>query len=465
MFVGREYELAKLEEYYESDKFEFIVMYGRRRVGKTTLINEFMKDKKKLYVAGEEFNEKTTIENFTRSLVECFNLPKSMPTFESYGDVFDFIINQIGDERLIIVLDEFQYIANTSKGFLSFMQNLIDQKLLQTKIFMVVCGSSVSFMENEVLAYKSPLFGRRTAQFEINPFGFYDMIKFFKKYNAIELVETYSILGGTPQYIMKFDEKLGIEENLKKNLFDRTSYLFDEAKNILKQELREVGTYNSIIQAIADGYTKINEIAAKVGEERDKVSKYIKVLRELKILKRMIPFGEKEKTKRSYYKISDNYFSFYYRFVYKNFNLIELNRLEYLYSEEVKPFLNEYVGHKFEDICKEYLIRENKKTEEPFVILDIGNWWGNNKQKRCQEEIDIVGRNKDNYIFGECKWRNEKIKFGIYTDLVRKSKLIRTENSNVYFYLFSKSGFEKNLVEKASEDDKLKLITLEDMMK
>ncbi|MBN4056656.1 ATP-binding protein [bacterium AH-315-K05] len=446
MFIGRKYELRKLEEYYSSEKFEFIVMYGRRRVGKTTLINKFMIDKKKMYVVGEEFNEKIILENFTKAVVECFELPKSMPNFTNYSDLFEFIIDQAGNERLVIVLDEFQYIATASKGFLSFLQNMIDQKLLNSRIFLIVCGSSVSFMENEVLAYKSPLFGRRTAQFEISPFGFYEATMFFDNYSAEEKVKLYSILGGTPQYLIKFDRALTIEQNLKKNFFDKTSYLFDEAKNILRQELREVGIYNSIIQAIANGYTKINEIATKIGEERDKVSKYIKVLKEIKIVKREIPLGEKTNTKKSYYKISDNYFSFYYRFVCKNLNLIEQNKIDYLYENEVKPFVNDYVGHVFEEICKEYLLKENNKTEKPFLIVNLGKWWGNNKKERRQEEIDIVATNKNKYILAECKWRNEKMKLSVYKDLLRKSKLITSDTDDVYYYFFSKSGFEESLI-------------------
>ncbi|MCD5415093.1 MAG: ATP-binding protein [Clostridiales bacterium] len=464
MFIGRKYELKKLEEYYASGKFEFIVMYGRRRVGKTTLINQFAKGKKKMYVVGEEFNEKIILENFTKAVVECFELPKSMPNFSNYKDLFDFIINQAGDERLVIVLDEFQYIATASKGFLSFLQNMIDQKLLNTNIFLIVCGSSVSFMENEVLAYKSPLFGRRTAQFEIIPFGFYEANMFFDNYSAEEKVKLYSILGGTPQYLIKFDKMLSIEQNLKKNFFDKTSYLFDEAKNILKQELREVGIYNSIIQAIANGYTKINEIATKIGEERDKVSKYIKVLKEIKIVKREIPLGEKINTKKSYYKISDNYFSFYYRFVYRNLNLIEQSKIDYLYENEVSPFINDYVGLVFEEICKEYLIKENNKTEEPFVIVNVGKWWGNNKKEKRQEEIDIVANNKGKYILAECKWRNEKMELIVYKDLVRKSEFATTGAEDVHYYLFSKSGFEESLISESEKISKIKLISLEDMV-
>ncbi|HAN09139.1 MAG TPA: ATPase [Clostridiales bacterium] len=464
MFIGREYEIGKLEEYYKSDKFEFIVMYGRRRVGKTTILNELVKNKKNLYIAGEEFNEKTTLENFTKALIDYFDLPKSMPNFSNYKDIFDFIIEKAENERLVLILDEFQYIASTNNGFLSFLQNIIDQKLIKTKIFMIVCGSSVSFMENEVLAYKSPLFGRRTAQFEINPFGIYEVAKFFENYNKEDIIKAYAILGGTPQYLIKFDDKLTIEENLKKNILDKSSYLFDEAKNILKQELREVNVYNSIIQAIASGYTKINEIATKIGEERDKVSKYVKVLREIRIIKREISFGEDENTKKSYYKISDNYFLFYYRFVYKNLRLIEQGKIDYLYKDEIEIYFSDYIGHIFEEVCKEYLNKKNRNDETPFVIANIGNWWGNNKEEKKQEEIDIVGNNRNKYVFAECKWKNEKMKLGVYKDLVRKSELVTSTATEKYYYLFSKSGFEEALMQESRKDKKIQLISLEDII-
>jgi AAA+ ATPase superfamily predicted ATPase len=460
MFVGRQFELENLNKYYKKDSFQCIVMYGRRRIGKTRLLNEFIKDKKSVYLAGEQFNEAYTLEKFTEAIKACFGLPDSFPVFKSYKDCFDYIVESSDNDRIVVVLDEFQYVAKTNKNFLSFLQNYIDHKLINTKLYLVLCGSVVSFMEKEVLAYKSPLFGRRTAQFIINPLSYFEAIQFFPEYSYEDLILTYSILGGIPQYLLQFDSSESPKNNIKENILNKSSYLHLESNEVLKQELRELAVYNSIIKAIATGYTKINEISTKINEPGDKTSKYILALIRLHLVKRCIPFGEKENTKKSYYKITDNFLSFFYRYGYSNSTLIELNQIDTIYEKKIEPFLSQHTSRVFEDICVEYLKKKNKSNELPFIFEEIGNWWGNNPVEKKQEEIDIIASEENQAIFAECKWTDDKLDTKTINNLIRKSDMFNYKNK--FFYFFSKSGFTESAQERAKKENiyLIDLITL-----
>lgn len=462
MFIGREEELQKLNKMNNKKGFQFLVMYGRRRVGKTTLLKEFLKDKSGIFFVAEEFNDTIALNKFSELILSHFKMSNLIDKFLSWEKAFNFIGEKSKDERIILIIDEFPYIANSNLSILSLLQNLIDQKLKNTNLFLILCGSSISFMEKEVLSEKSPLFGRRTGQMKINSFGFYDSIKFSKKYTKIDSVINYGILGGIPQYLNKFDYDLNIEENIKENFLDSSSYLIEEPKNLLRQELREPAIYNSIIESVANGYTKISEIATKIQERPDKTSKYLNTLIELEIIEKEIPITEKINSRKSIYKLKDNMFKFYYRFIFTNFSLIEQGMIDFVYDKKIKPYLNQYTGFVFEDVCQQYLLRENYNIKLPFIFEKIGRWWGNNSIKKRQEEIDILAFNDKKAIFGECKWQDKKIGIEVYEQLLEKSNLLNFTEK--YFYLFSKTGFTEEIIEFSRNNSKIKLITINEIL-
>lgn len=459
MFIGREYELENLNKLYKKNEFQFIVMYGRRRVGKTTLISKFCKDKPAIFYVAEEYNDKMALQSFSDKILEYFDMKDFITTFETWEKAFMFLAKQSKDKQFVVVIDEFPYIANANKTIPSMLQNMIDHHLKETKLFFIICGSSMSFFEKEVLSYKSPLYGRRTAQFKIEPFDFYDSSKFFTDYSIEEKVKAYGILGGIPQYLLKFNSKVTIEENIKEEILNRTAYLHEEPKNLLKQELREPATYNSIIEAISKGATKINEISTKTGEPSDKCGKYIKTLLELRIVSKETPIGEKESTRKSIYKIEDNLFRFWYRYVFDNVTLIEQEMVDYVYNKKIEPDINAYLGFIFEDICVQFLKKKNRSMELPFVFENIGRWWGNNPIKKRQEEIDILAISKENAIFGECKWKNEVIDINVVNSLMEKSSLLNYKNK--YYVFFSKSGYSNGVIEYAKNNDNVMLYDLD----
>ncbi|SHH90955.1 ATP-binding protein [Clostridium grantii] len=450
MFIARNIEIDRLNKLYIENKFQFIVMYGRRRVGKTRLLIEFCKGKEYIFFAAEEYNDKMGLERFSRAILEYFDLAKFMPSFENWEKAFKFLASKSTEKQIVLVIDEFPYLVTSNKSLTSILQNLIDHTLKDSKLYIVICGSSMSFMEKEVLSYKSPLYGRRTAQLKIEPFDFFDSIKFFPNREFDEKVKAYGVLGGIPQYLLKFEESKSIEENIKEHLLEKISYLHEEPLNLLKQELREPAIYNSIIEAIALGYSKSNEISTKIGEDSSKSANYLKSLIELQLVKKQVPVGEKDNSRKTIYKLKDNLFKFWYRFIFSNISLIDQEMIEYTYDKKIEPYFSDYLGGIFEDICIDYLIRKNKKFQLPFVFEKIGGWWGNNPIKKQQEEIDILAIGEDNALIGECKWKNEKLGMKVVNDLIEKASIL--PYTNKYYIFFSKSGFTCE-VEKFAHDN------------
>lgn len=460
MFIGRERELQTLNSLYNSNRFEFAVIYGRRRVGKTALINEFTKDKDTIFFTGIETTAKENLDNFSGCIMEYNTGIAADSTFSSFRSAFEYVFELAKARRIVLVIDEYPYIARASKSLASTLQLLIDKNKDHSKLFLILCGSSMSYMEDHVLSYKAPLYGRRTAQLKIDPFDFFESCRRFKKLSDVDKALAYGIVGGTPQYLIQLDDNLSIEDNIKNTHLNPSSFIFEEPGNLLKQEVREPATYNAIITAIATGSSKINEISNKVGANTSICATYIRNLIMLDIIKKESPYGEKT-TRKTIYTIKDNMFRFWYRFVPKNASIIAHGAAELAYKR-IEPELSSYMGGVFKEICKQYLWKLLIDGKCPVSFSDIGRWWGTNSKTKSQEEIDIVGTAGDSALFGECKWTNEKIGTGILETLVERSNLFTYKKK--HFYLFAKNGFTKGCTDKSSEMDNVTLVAYADML-
>lgn len=460
MFIGRERELQTLNSLYNSNRFEFAVIYGRRRVGKTALINEFTKDKDTIFFTGIETTAKENLDNFSGCIMEYNTGIAADSTFSSFRSAFEYVFELAKARRIVLVIDEYPYIARASKSLASTLQLLIDKNKDRSKLFLILCGSSMPYMEDHVLSYKAPLYGRRTAQLKIDPFDFFESCRRFKKLSDVDKALAYGIVGGTPQYLIQLDDNLSIEDNIKNTHLNPSSFIFEEPGNLLKQEVREPATYNAIITAIATGSSKINEISNKVGANTSICATYIRNLIMLDIIKKESPYGEKT-TRKTIYTIKDNMFRFWYRFVPKNASIIAHGAAELAYKR-IEPELSSYMGGVFEEICKQYLWKLLIDGKCPVSFSDIGRWWGTNSKTKSQEEIDIVGTAGDSALFGECKWTNEKIGIGILETLVERSNLFTYKKK--HFYLFAKNGFTKGCTDKSSEMDNVTLVAYADML-
>ena len=441
-------------------QFEFVVIYGRRRVGKTALINQFIEDKKAIYFMGVESNAKQNLENFGKNIMEFGTGIPTEAAFLSFQAALEYVFQLAEKERLILAIDEYPYVARSSKSLASTLQLLIDKYKDNSKLMLILCGSSMSYMEDHVLAYKAPLYGRRTAQMKILPFDFADTCRYFKNFSPENKALIYGIVGGTPQYLLQIDDGLSVEDNIKNTFLNPTSSLFEEPENLLKQEVREPALYNAIITAIATGASRMAEISTKVGEDTSVCATYLKNLMALGLIQKETPYGEKS-SRKSIYTIGDNMFRFWYRFVPENNSIISRGATELAYRR-IEPYLSDYMGKVFEEICKQYLWKLLLNGESPVEFKELGRWWGTDSSTRSQADIDIIGeQDKDTALFCECKWTNEKVDVGVMETLIRRSQLFHYHN--VYFYLFAKSGFTKGCVDKADELGNVMLVKYGDM--
>ena len=461
MFIGREQELNALEKLYASNKFEFAVIYGRRRVGKTALINHFLDGKKAIYFMGVESNAKQNLENFSKSIMEYSNGIETETSFLSFQAALEYVFRLAQKERLILAIDEYPYVARSSKSLASTLQLLIDKYKDSSKLMLILCGSSMSYMEDHVLAYKSPLYGRRTAQMKLLPFDFEETCRYFKNLSNEDKALIYGIVGGTPQYLLQINDSLSVEENIKNTFLNPMSFLYEEPINLLKQEVREPAIYTAIITAIAAGASRMSEISGKVGEDTNVCSAYIKNLINLGIVQKETPYGEKA-SRKSVYSIEDNMFRFWHRFVLENNSAIARGATELVYRR-IEPKLSEYMGKVFEDICKQYLWKLLLAGKCPVEFTSLGRWWGNDPIEKCQAEIDIMGeQDKDTALFAECKWTNEKADIGVLETLAKRSRLFSYKN--IHLCLFSKSGFSKGCVDEAKRMGNVTLVGYEDIV-
>ena len=447
---------------------ECVIIYGRRRVGKTALINEFVKDKPVIYFPALNTNAKDNLTALSKAICAYRN-PNAgtAPVYNSFDDVFAEITRIVQTKRVVFVIDEFPYLAKADSSIPSRLQHLFDHDWKDSKLYLILCGSSLSFMEKEVLSNKSPLFGRRTAQFKIEPLTYLDAAKFHTELPPVTNALIYGITGGVPHYINKLEMENNLKDALLDNFFDTSAYLFEEPQNLLKQELREPAIYNSIITAIANGAAKLNEISQRTGLETAKCTKYIHVLTELGIIQKIKPITEKTERK-TLYKIADPFFRFWYRFVPGNMMTISAGTIARNYDVAIGSYLSSYMGPVFEDICRQYLIYYAENL--PFTLHEIGEWWGPDPAQKKEVQLDIVAlASKENniqagrrFLIGSCKYKNEKTDVDELYLIHHYASLFTNANDECFYYIFSKSGFTDVLLEK-QEKGEVRLVTLEEM--
>ncbi len=462
MFIGRERELEMLHKLYASNHFEFVVVYGRRRVGKTALLSHFIENKPGIYFMGVESNARQNLDNLSKSILE-YTLGHGVNTsFATFQDALEYVFKLSLEQKIILVLDEYPYIARASKSLASTLQLLIDKYKDSSKLKLVLCGSSMSYIEDHVLSYKAPLYGRRTAQIKVQPFDFHEVCQCYPLFSAEEKAIAYGMVGGTPQYILQINDELSIEDNIKRVFLNPMSSLFEEPENLLKQEVREAAIYNAIITAIASGASRMSEISSKVGEETSICTAYLKNLINLGIVIKETPYGEKP-SRKSIYSLADNMFRFWYRFIPRNSSMLARGAIDLAYSH-IAPHINEYMGKVYEDICKQYIWHLLLTGQSPVDFADLGRWWGTNPQTRRQEEIDIMGADEnDAIVLAECKWTNEKVDKGVVEKLMERSNLFHHKEKHLY--VFSKNGFTQGCLEKAASDSNIHLLSFDEMMK
>ncbi len=421
-FIDRERELEFLERAYNSERAEFLVIYGRRRIGKTELLLHFARDKPHVYFLATERPYRDNLRELQRLLSEFLDDELfGRVAFEDIDELLMAFAERIGGKRVILIIDEFPLLVEHHRPVLSLLQKTWDLKLSETRIMLILCGSSVSAMESEVLAYKSPLYGRRTGQWQLTEIPFFHIGEFLPDYAVDDLVKTWGVVGGIPAYLLQFDPKKGFDENVVENVLSKGAFLYEEAEFLLREELREPANYFAILQAIASGRNRFGEIVSSTGLDKSLVSKYLSVLQRLRIVEREVPVTAtlKEARKRGLYSIADNYFAFWFRYVLPNKGYLEAGLAEEVW-ERSKGDFNAYMCSIFEKLARnpEVFLRLTG-----FRFTKLGRWWHRG------EEIDLVALNERERkaLFVEVKWKelSEKETRGILKDLKRKAELVR----------------------------------------
>lgn len=458
-FIDRELEMETLQREYVRKGSSLVILYGRRRVGKTTLISEFIKDKRALFFLASEESEAQNRADFKDKAADFLgsSLLKEAEV-KSWDVIFKAITDTSFDSKPIIVIDEFQYIGKSNPAFPSVFQRIWEETLKRKPIMVILCGSLVSMMESQTLAYSSPLYGRRTAQIRLKQIPFRHYHEFFPDKSRRELIELYSITGGVPKYIELFSESGDVYSSIQARVLNRSGYLYDEPHFLLRQEVTEIGSYFSVIKAVAAGNSKLSAISALLEIKATSLTKYLRTLIDLDILEREVPVTEDqpEKSKKGLYKIKDNYIRFWFAFVYPNLSFIESGNSGIVMDKIRKGLVSSHIAFVYEDICRERMWELNAEDRWPFHFSRIGRWWDG------KNEVDIAAIDPDgnNLILGECKYWQEPVGANVLRELERKAGNVdwRKYARQVRYVLFSASGFTEELMELAAERKDLLLV-------
>lgn len=472
MFIGREAELKFLNDKYEENGGQLIVLYGRRRVGKTETLREFCKGKPHVFFSCTQTPDPVQLRNFSiRMMKEDIPAKDYISAFTDWERAFRAVLDlPYGNSKKLLVIDEFPYMCKGNPSIPSILQNLWDAAFRDSNVMIILCGSAMSFIEKELLAEKNPLYGRATGIYKMREMGFYDAVKFFPDYSDRDKVLAYAVLGGIPHYLRQWNPKLSVGENIKRNILTKGCILYSEVDFLLHQELRETPIYNSIIEAVALGNTKLNDISQKsLVEDTSKTSVYLKNLMELGIVEREFSVDAKLKkqanSNRGTYRLTDNFFRFWYAFGFANFSQLEDGDVNGVYEFAVEPELHKFASFAFEDVCREFVREMHKKNELPFRYAKMGRWAGKTTVRDdsaasglriAETEIDLLCIDKDakEYLVGECKFKKTPFSYSEYLDTLAKLAP-QKEYAKFHYALFSESGFDEKIIAEAEKNNTL----------
>jgi len=460
LFVGRSTESKQLEDYYGVDRNNLIILYGRSNMGKTKLILEFTKGKPCFYYATREASER---EQLLHMQEEVINQSDIKIEYMDYYHILEAAVLKIrtiptNDRKTILVIDEFQHIIKNSNEFVSALTRLLAQQERFGKVMIILCSSSVNWVENDMVSSLGPAARNISAFLKLKEFTFVDFVNRFPNSSVEQCVYINGVLGGVPGYLEEWCEDLSVEDNIKKIILNTDGKLHNEAEHFLKSELRELSLYNTILATLSKGKIKLNDIYRRTGFSRAKISVYIKNLIQLDIAEKTFSYGTtgKENTQKGLYRIKDNYINFWYRYVFPNLSFLETQQVEVVYETKVKPDLNEYMKEYFVSTCTECLKLMNTYHRLPYEYDNWGSWFGKNGT------IDIIAEDKNGkMLVGSCLWLDQVMEMSDYSHLIELIGLARIEPE--HYYLFSKDGFSKELEELANNSKNLQLIPLEEL--
>ncbi|PKN97697.1 MAG: hypothetical protein CVU43_17070 [Chloroflexi bacterium HGW-Chloroflexi-5] len=466
MFINRNAELEQLSQLYNSDRAELFVLYGRRRVGKTELLRAFCGDKPHIFFIATLSSDTEQLATFSQQIYGFSHseVPAGF-TFPSWDAAFQALADFPTQPRPIIILDEFTYLISGNKAIPSILQKVWDEKLKNTKLMLVLCGSYIGMMETEVLGYQAPLYGRRTASTLLRPLDLPSSSLFFPHYSHEEQFLAWAVLGGMPYYLRTFNDSQNIFSNIRQHILDaQTGALFNEPRLLLMEELREPRNYFSILRAIAQGRTRLNEITQASGvSEVTAVARYLDILQQMRLITRRVPATENqpEKSKKGIYQIDDHFLRFWFRYIQPNQSGLDLGLADAILKQRILPDLDHFVSTAFEEAAIAFTARLAQTGGLTFLPERIGGWWDRDA------EIDVLAINQTEKtaLVGECKWSVSLVGTNILDDLKQKSQVLMNDYGiqKVQFALFARIGFTPALEEKARAEG-IQLYTVDSLV-
>ena len=462
-FIGRTSELATLNAELEHGS-GFVVIYGRRRVGKTTLIKEFIKDKRAFYFLATTESEAQSMKRFAGVLSRTTKNPMlSKATFTDWLDLFQVVADDHPDEKKVLVIDEFPYLVKTNPDFPSILQNAWDEVLKDHNVMLILCGSLISMMKKHALAYDSPLYGRRTAQIRLMPLQFTDVYA-AQNLSFEQAVEQYAITGGVPKYMEFFQTEEPLVEQIRRVVLSKNGFLYEEPDFLLNEEVQTPINYFSVLKAISDGNHKLSKIGMTMAQDTSAITPYLKTLIDLGFVTKNVPITEKnpERSRKGLYYVSDNFIRFWFRYVYPFKGELELDNQQIVLDEMGKDFKQKFVAFAYESICRNIFAELCRKGQIDFAPSRIGSYWRNDNEGDTEIDVAAVDNQHKRLFLGECKYHAKPVDVAVYSALQEKgqSKELTAAFSGykIVYGLFSKSGFTDRLVEMAAENSDLVLI-------
>ena len=463
-FIGRKAELEKLNTEYERNG-GFVVIYGRRRVGKTTLIKEFLKKKTAFYFLATEELESQSMKRLAGVVARTTkNSYLQNAAFTDWLDLFQVIADYKTEEKKVLVIDEFPYLVKTNPAFPSILQNAWDEILKDSNVMLILSGSLIGMMQKHTLSYDSPLYGRRTAQMRLAPLPFTDIYG-VQKMPFEQAVEQYAVTGGVPKYLEFFEDDRGLEEQLKDAVLSKSGFLYEEPNFLLKSEFLTAVNYFSIIKAIADGNHKLGKIAGVLGQETSALTPYLSTLADLGIIEKKTPVTEKnpEKSRKGLYFILDNFIRFWFHYVYPYKGELELDNMQIVLDEIRKDFVEKFVAFAYEDICKNIFADLCRNGSISFVPSRIGSYWLNDFDGDTEIDVMAIDHQNKRIFAGECKYHAKPVDVSVYFALKKKVDGIAEirkayQGYDVIFGVFSKSSFTQRMLDTAKDNTGLILI-------
>lgn len=471
MFVARQKELAQLEKAYQAPGLQCVIVYGRRRVGKTSLLNEFARGKPNVrFFAARDTNARENLVFLSRALQVDYNpadplgtSQSSAPVFESFDRALARAFEEAHDKHVILVIDEYPYLAKSYPGVSSILQHLIDAHQ-SARLMLVLCGSSMSFMEHQVLGEKSPLYGRRTGQIKVEPFDYVDSAAVLGTDDPRQAIELYSLVGGVPLYLRQLDANQTPEWNIANRMIGEGTYLYEEPQAFLLQEVTSPQPYASVIGAMANGCPRPQEIADATGLAASNVTGYLRKLAELGVVARDTPTGNAKKH-QVIYRFADNLFGFWHSFVPRYRAAIELGATGQVAKSIVENGLTTYVGHVFEEICRQWVARAILAGTVDLLPTKIGRWWGTDPVARKTIDVDVVALGAHGELLaGECKWTSKPVGADVVKTLAERTKLVLDAPRRTDLMVFSRSGFADSAHRAAAKRGNVRLVSLEEML-